>query len=938
MTKLAESLKLFLNKAFDIRDGEYQTAILMQLNIFLLISTLLIVKPTVNALFLSKFGAERLPEAFILVALTAILTTTLYAKRLSGSSLNRMIEQTLLISVIILIFLGISLYTNFLGGYVLYFFYIWVAIFAVMSSSQFWILANLVYNVREAKRLFGFIGAGAISGGIFGGYLTSVMAPLIGTENLVFIAAIFLIACIPITRFIWKSKVAPLNVYKRKRRSVGFGEHPIRIIKNSKHLTYLALIIGVSVLVAKLVDYQFSDVASREIQDPDELAAFFGFWFSNLNLISLLIQLFLTSRLVGVWGIGTSLLILPAGIFMGALSFLMLPELAAAILIKSADGSLKQSVNRSAIELLSLPIPQEIKNRTKTFIDVVVDSVATGLAGIILIFIVNGLGWNSKEISLAIVILLLVWIYIAYLIRIEYINQFKANVGITKEKVAKETKKKVPTKSVISGIRKVLTTGGESQLVYMLKKTKELKDDRFIERFKTLIYHDSSEVRALALENLELYKNDFTKDVEALIFDQSPKVSLAAFQYLFGRSPGHIQKLLQQYLNHQNQYVADNALLCLAIETRNNPVLRKTFNLENRIQKKIAKIKETKSEDEIIYLLQILGAANIDKFNPSIASYFSDGNSTIVKAAIINAGKTFNPEFIPLIVNSLAIKHYREEAKEALVGYGVAIIDQLLSMMEKKSLDHEVMRIIPAVIESFNYQKAVSALFQIQDGKDLAVSIEALRSLNKLKAKYPTLQFNKQAIVDRILLTCQLYQNTLSAMHAQIIVSFKKRNVKKTLPEQDDARRSLIDLLERRLDGDLERIFRLLGLRYPFDDIFAAYEGIIDNRNELRINALEYLDNLLDSNLKRVLVPIIETTIIDIDEANFRKLNMNIPSEYECFKTLLQGHDQRIKLAVFYLIRLLNDKQYLSLLTPYLADENVKIKAFANEAYQKLTI
>ena len=51
-----------------------------------------------------------------------------------------------------------------------------------------------------------------------------------------------------------------------------------------------------------------------------------------------------------------------------------------------ADGSLKQSINKAAIELLIMPISPEIKNQTKTFIDVFVDSLATGIIGLALIF------------------------------------------------------------------------------------------------------------------------------------------------------------------------------------------------------------------------------------------------------------------------------------------------------------------------------------------------------------------------------------------------------------------------------------------------------------------------------------------------------------------------------------------------------------------------
>ena len=56
-------------KSFDIRKGELNRALLMQLNIFLIITTLLIVKPAVNDLFLARFGAAHLPNAFIQVAI-----------------------------------------------------------------------------------------------------------------------------------------------------------------------------------------------------------------------------------------------------------------------------------------------------------------------------------------------------------------------------------------------------------------------------------------------------------------------------------------------------------------------------------------------------------------------------------------------------------------------------------------------------------------------------------------------------------------------------------------------------------------------------------------------------------------------------------------------------------------------------------------------------
>ena len=71
-------------------------------------------------------------------------------------------------------------------------------------------------------------------------------------------------------------------MYIRKQRKgaiQGSYSSPFKLIIKSKHLTYLATIVGVGVVMAKLVDFQFSDFANKAKPDSDELASFFGFYF-----------------------------------------------------------------------------------------------------------------------------------------------------------------------------------------------------------------------------------------------------------------------------------------------------------------------------------------------------------------------------------------------------------------------------------------------------------------------------------------------------------------------------------------------------------------------------------------------------------------------------------------------------------------------------------
>ncbi len=944
METLQKYYEHLLRNVFDIREGEYRRALLMQLNIFLIISTLLIVKPAVNGLFLANMGAENLPNAFVLVAIFAGLVSLLYSRLLSRMPLNTIIIRTMSWSVGSLMAFGILLRLSFMEGWVLYLFYIWVAIFAVLAASQFWILANIVFNPREAKRLFGFIGAGAIAGGIFGGYLTSIIADWIGSENLPYVAAFLLFFTIPITKSIWKNEVLPNQTkFQRKERTKGFGPNPFALIRKSKHLTYLALIIGVGVIVAKLVDYQFSAISAAKILNPDDLTAFFGFWFSTFNVISLFIQLFLTRRVVGVFGVGTSLVILPLGILTGALLVLIFPELWAVIFIKLIDGSLKQSVNKSATELMALPIPLEIKNQTKSFIDVFVDSAATGISGLILIFVVNGLNLSTRFISLIIIILIAVWLYYSRKIRLEYLHSFKLKVDLNKDINEKKGQWNFSSESVISGLSKVLRNGNEQQILFVLRKVKEMPHDRLFEEVKALIDHPSANIRSEALRCLYYYRNQRAVDqVLPLIHDSNQSVKIAAFEYLIAHMPENRVEFLNNYLQDKDYRVRGAAMVSLASETRDNPELKLKFDIENRIIKRVADLTQLQNPEEIrfrkIVILKVVCLAGLENQYHLLRQMMGDEDAEVVNQAILSAGQTTHIDFIDSILPFLISEKHRESARTALLNFGSGIIPYLTLALEKESENPDLVHQIPPIVERIGTQQSVEMLFGLLNSNNIGLRLEALRALNNLKIHHPQLSFHKKQVIEKILEEAHLYLETLGALYAQIAASENTIHGSVSAPnKQAEARKSLIVLLERRLDGNLERIFRLLGLKYPADDILTIYQGLLSTKPDMRINAVEFLDNLLESNLKRVLVPIVETALLDsISESTIKNLNLKVPNEFECLSLLLSGKDIKINLAVFYLIAQLNNKKYIPLLEGYVNDGNIKINTFARKAMSEL--
>ncbi len=933
--KVIETVKSYLLKVFDLKEHELNKTLLLQLNIFLLITTLLIVKPTINSLFLSELSADALPLGYVLTAILALLGSYFYNKALEVYSLNKVIDMTLICSILSLLIFGFLFHFNIAKGFVLYIPYVWVAIFGLLTASQFWILANLVYNVREAKRVFGFIGAGAIAGGIFGGYLTSLLTNVIAAESLLFVAPLLLAFCLPITRYIWKNEVEELNEFQVSKRKDPKENSPFKLIKKSKLLSLIAIVVGISVLVAKLVDYQYSDYASLFFEDPDELAAFFGFWFSTLSVISLLIQLFLTKRVVGTFGVGKSLLWLPSGILLGSILLLFIPELWVIVFIKLIDGSLKQSVNKAATELLSIPIPIEIKKKTKTFTDVVIDSVATGLAGFILIFFINGLDISSTYISLIISVLIVVWLVFIYYLRKEYLFVFKKLLEVSVDKKEKAPKKEIPITSIVETVNRVLENGNESQVLHMLQRALPVKDERFFKSIKKLLLHVSPKVRVLAIENLYFLKTEnLSNEMELLIKDSNQEVTTAAFRYLTKFYTGNTLDLFDKYLNSEDITISNAALISLSIELRNKPKLQDVYQLSSRVQQAIDTVVHLKTpsekENKIIAITETIGNARLEAFYPYLLSQTEASESIIKNSAILNAGKSLAPEFIEVLIKHLPSKETRQAAIEGLFNYGDPIISRLYSEIKNERIDLDEASQALLVIEKFGSQKAINVLIGLTDGTEHHIKMEAIEAIKRLKWTNNNLEINDRFIVNRVLDECHLYQNTLSVIHSQIVLQHKRASA--VNPNIIEARNALMLLLEQRLDRQLQRIFSLLGIKYPPEDIDPILNNIIHGEEEQRIHAIEFLDNILNAQLKRELIPVAESFLTqDISEEKIKKLNLKVYSEIECYQLLFQRKDVKLKLAVLYLIEQTEDSKFIPLLEIISKDTNDKVRNRALE-------
>ena len=180
-------------------------------------------------------------------------------------------------------------------------FYLFGLIMGILLISQFWTLANEIYDARQAKRLFGFIGAGASLGGIVGSSLLTFVDQDVRHQQP---AARERRRCSASPRCSSSSVEARSPVQLAgiatagEEKGVG-GSEALRMLRESKHLQVIALVIAFGAIGAYLIEQQLNMAAEafKGRGDVDSLTAFLGTVQLYTSIAGFLIQVLLTSRI-----------------------------------------------------------------------------------------------------------------------------------------------------------------------------------------------------------------------------------------------------------------------------------------------------------------------------------------------------------------------------------------------------------------------------------------------------------------------------------------------------------------------------------------------------------------------------------------------------------------------------------------------------------------
>ncbi len=401
---------------------------------FLVIAAFWVQKPIRTSQFLTAVGSKNLPWAKLGTALLILPVVLLYSSIVARHRREHMVYFcTAFFAACSLAFWWLFSFSPE-HAWVHYAYFFYVDIFNSVLVTLFWSFANDLTSPDQARREYGFIGAGGIIGGAAGSSLTGWTVARIGAPDLLLICIVLLLTIAAVARVIARQG-APTTVTQRPAASIQDAVAGARLTLHSRYLTYIAAIVVLYEIASNLIDYQFNTLVAEHYHDAVAMASFLG-QFSAVSIVAaILTQFVITTWVLRRWGPRVGLLILPAVVGLGSVSFLFVPAFSVIAATFFGDATLSYSLNQTSKELLYTPTDEASKYQAKAFIDMFLMRFGKGISAVLLlgwIAVLSPQGWGTNWLGLLSAVIVSIWIGVAWAAARQFSRQTKSpnNVSI----------------------------------------------------------------------------------------------------------------------------------------------------------------------------------------------------------------------------------------------------------------------------------------------------------------------------------------------------------------------------------------------------------------------------------------------------------------------------------------------------------------------------
>lgn len=405
-------LHRLLKHVVDVRAHELPALLWAWAYIYAVLSSYYVVRPIRDQMGVAG-GVKNLPWLFMGTLACMLLLNLPYSAIVKALPRSRFVPLTYRFFAASLLLFAAAF--HFAAGDALVWlgraFFIWISVFNLFVVSVFWALIVDTFNAEDGKRLFGFIAAGATIGAITGSAVTASAARHIPVGALLLIAAALLEVAVLCVRHLARISAA-LNRRPAEAQEASIGGTVLAGITHTFRSPYLANIVLFMLLftiTATFIYFQQAGIVSRSLGDRGAQTAYFAQVDLAVNVVTLVVELFFTARIMKRIGVGATLAVLPLVTIAGFGTLALLPTLAALMAVQVARRAADYAIARPTREVLYTVVPREDRYKAKSFIDTVVYRTGDQV-GAWSYVLLTGAGLGMTQVAIAGGVLALAWL------------------------------------------------------------------------------------------------------------------------------------------------------------------------------------------------------------------------------------------------------------------------------------------------------------------------------------------------------------------------------------------------------------------------------------------------------------------------------------------------------------------------------------------------
>ncbi|MDX2196594.1 MAG: cyclic nucleotide-binding domain-containing protein [Cytophagales bacterium] len=800
-------------KFLGIDSTEFLPVMLLLANSFCIGAFLVSYDVAASTLFLDQFGTKYLPFLPILSGGIGVIATTIFSffqRRFLFTNISLVIFACSSI-LVVFVYLGLEYVSE---DWVKFVSYMLLGPLNSMFMLCFYGTVTRTFSLKREKHMINTVDQGQMVATAIGFFVVLFVSPYIKDVAKFMIVSTISGILAFIMLLIFVVVYGNKALLKERKRLLNEAE-PINKMIANPYVRWLCMLFMASVMAVIFLEYSFLNVTVQKYTNENDLAGFLGLFGGLVTVFSFIMQTFVAERIIKMYGMKTSLILIPGtlGLFavlasligtlfgytIEAVSFVLF--FLFICMSKLFLQSLKESFEDPIVKNLFIPLDLRTRFDIQIKVEGIFREFSVILAGIILTTLSLLHFFELIFFSYFLVLVCAFYTYVVIRLFIEYRRNLTNTLQNTKISNVFLEKKDYEVTDVLN---KELDNPNTNTVIYTLKILEKLDPVLAQQKLYQCLNSDIKELREYSITRLQ---------------------SINAVKAI---------EKLEKYINNERI----PAVKQLAQQAINN--LKETDTIEIT-PKYIYYLIKSKKDEERIFAATLLSKTTDDAYVPHVLQLLRDSDADVRFAAIIAAAQMDRHESWPILIEFLSSYTFCNVAAAALIASGEKILPTLEAAFYKTNQSATIQEKIVQIYGRIRGEQVIKLLWNKIDFPDKKIVNNVLMCLSSCGFKPDESQ------------TIRIKQ----AIETDIGNSAWNMAALQEIPDSDYA----IELkyaLQEEVHFNFENIYMLLALIYDPQSIKLVKDNIDSATVEGIVYAVELLDVFLADELKPILFPLIQ--------------------------------------------------------------------------------